>query len=53
MSKRYGIWSIKTKGWVFHQARSTDCVFKTKRAAARVIKDDLVREQDYEVREYK
>lgn len=56
--KRYGIFSLTTKDWVYTQPRWNDwmpvnCVFKTKRAAARCIKDDLVHEKDYEVREYK
>ncbi len=56
--KRFGIWSVKTKGWLYTQPswnnwKPIDCVFKTKVEANRTIKNDLVHEKDYEVREYK
>lgn len=58
MSTRYGIWSIKTKGWVYEQpswadGRAITSTYKTKRAAAKAIKTDLVHEKDYVVKEYK
>ena len=54
MSKLWGIWSIKTKGWV-HNTRhghDTSCTYKLKREAAADIKLCMVHEKDYEVREY-
>jgi hypothetical protein len=54
--KLYAIWSITTKGWVTSSLRGVSlqapCTYKLNREAARAIKDDLVHEKDYEVREY-
>lgn len=54
--KRYGVWNIKSKDWIYSQPKwnnwkPTTCTFKTKRDAARCIKSDLVHEKDYEIRE--
>ena len=55
--KRYGIWSVKTKDWLYSQPswdnwKPRDCTFPTKAAANRCIKSDLVHEKDYEVKPY-
>ena len=46
MAKRYGIWSIKTKGWVCDGTYAV-CTYPTKKAAKAAIKADLVHEKDY------
>ncbi len=54
--KLWGIWSIKTNGWVSTTTvglkTPQNCTYTTKRAATADIKLCLVHEKDYEVREY-
>ena len=56
MSKLYGIWSLKTKGWVFTTTvglkTPQNCTYTTKAAAKADLKLCMVHEKDYEVRPY-
>ena len=53
--KKYGIWSIVTKGWVFECPswngwKPIISTYRTKKAAKAAIRDDMVHEKDYAVK---
>lgn len=53
--KKYGIWSIQTKGWVYESPswngwKPLISSYRTKKAAKAAIRADMVHEKDYTVK---